>query len=149
MNIAGHYTKGRGYYEQFRTADDLADYGIDPVVIGMDTLTSSDLIRRRWLDNDFVGGVFSFSHRFDKSLNLVFGGAANTYIGDHFGEIVWARLASNSEIMTNTMITMPKKQKPALISNWITQSINGTFMETFSIDMSVIILVVLMMCQVI
>ena len=98
LNIAGHYTKGRGYYEQFRTADDLAAYGIDPVVIGMDTVTSSDLIRRRWLDNDFVGGVFSFSHRFDKSLNLVFGGAANTYIGDHFGEIVWARLASNSEI---------------------------------------------------
>ena len=97
MNVAGHYTYGRGYYEQYRKDDDLSDYGYSPVLIGGDTITSSDLIRRRWLDNDFIGGIYSLQYNVSK-LKLLFGGAANTYIGRHFGEVIWARFAADGEI---------------------------------------------------
>ena len=98
LNIAGHYTKGRGYFEQYKFGQDLSDYGFSNVVVGGDTVASTDLIRRRWLDNDFLGGVYSLSHNVNSNFSLQFGGAGNTYIGDHYGEIVWARYASESEI---------------------------------------------------
>ncbi len=97
MNVAGHYTYGRGYYEQYRKDDDLSDYGYSPVIIGGDSIISSDLIRRRWLDNDFIGGIYSLQYNVSK-LKLLFGGAANTYIGRHFGEVIWARFAADGEI---------------------------------------------------
>ena len=96
LNVAGHYTKGRGYYEEYRKGDDLSSYGLDTVFTGNDTITQSDLIRRRWLDNDFVGSVYSLTYS-DKNLQLIFGGSANTYFGSHFGEVIWARYASNGE----------------------------------------------------
>jgi iron complex outermembrane receptor protein len=98
LNLAGHYTKGRGYYEQYKFGQDLSEYGLSDVIVGGDTVTSTDLIRRRWLDNDFVGGVYSLSHTVNSNLSLQLGGAGNTYIGSHFGELVWARYASESEI---------------------------------------------------
>jgi iron complex outermembrane receptor protein len=97
VNVAGHYTKGRGYYEQFREEDVLSDYELSNVVLGSDTVTTSDLIRRRWLDNDFVGGVYSLKYNY-RDFRFILGGSANSYIGRHFGELVWARFASQSNI---------------------------------------------------
>ncbi len=96
-NVALHYTYGRGYFEQYRKNDDLADYGLSPIILGSDTLTSTDLIRRRWLDNDFYGTTYSLEYN-TKGFNATLGGAYNYYEGDHFGEIIWARYASESEI---------------------------------------------------
>lgn len=98
LNIAGHYTYGRGYYEQYRRDDDLATYGLDPVINGTDTITSSDIIRRRWLENHFYGGIFSFNYSNLKNLKIIIGGGANNYDGVHFGEIRWARFSSTSEL---------------------------------------------------
>jgi iron complex outermembrane receptor protein len=97
LNVAGHYTYGRGYYEEYRKGDDLSSYGLDTVFSGNDTIAQSDLIRRRWLDNDFLGSVYSLTYS-DKDLQLIFGGSANTYIGRHFGEVIWVRFASNGEL---------------------------------------------------
>jgi iron complex outermembrane receptor protein len=94
--VAGHYTYGRGYYEEYKTSQSLNDYGMSNVISGGDTITNTDLIRRRWLDNDFVGTVYSLTYNKSR-FNLVFGGAANTYLGRHFGEVIWARNASDSE----------------------------------------------------
>jgi iron complex outermembrane receptor protein len=96
-NISFHYTYGRGYYEQFRQQDDFADYGLDDLVIGNDTITSTDLIRRRWLDNDFYGTVYHLNYKTDK-LNLTIGGGYNIYDGDHFGEIIWSEFANGTAI---------------------------------------------------
>ena len=98
LNLAGHYTYGRGYYEQYRKGENLVDYGLNPVMIGSDTVQQTDLIRRLWLDNDFVGAVYGVTYKPTAHLDFVFGGSTNTYFGRHFGELVWAQYASNSEI---------------------------------------------------
>ncbi len=97
FNGAVHYTKGSGYFEQYKEDASLADYGLPDVVIGDSTISQTDLIRRRWLDNDFYGIVYSFQYDRQR-LNFVFGGGYNDYIGDHFGEIIWAQYASTSQI---------------------------------------------------
>ena len=98
FNTAAHYTYGRGYYEEYRQQDILSDYGLDQVVLGLDTIAQTDLIRRRWLDNHFVGLIYGLNYQHNKHLLLTLGGAANRYSGEHFGEIIWAQYASNSQI---------------------------------------------------
>ena len=97
-NISAHYTHGQGYYEQSIKNADMAAHHLNPVINGLDTITTTDLIRRRWLDNHFYGVVYSLNYNNLKGLNLSYGGAANNYEGRHFGEIIWARFASQSDI---------------------------------------------------
>ena len=96
-NIALHYTRGRGYFEQFKEDDDFATYGFTPINVDGELVDETDVIRRRWLDNDFYGTVFSANYVNDK-LNFIIGGGYNKYEGDHFGEVIWARYASESNI---------------------------------------------------
>ena len=98
LNVNGHYTRGRGYFEQFKEDDDLADYSLEDVILGADTVTSSDIIRRRWLDNHFYGFTFGLNYTNQKRFNMTLGGGWNQYLGDHFGEVIWARFASNGDI---------------------------------------------------
>src|SRR6185436_13433114 len=95
-NTAFHYTYGRGYYEEYREDDPLADYGMAPVIVGPDTILSSNLVRQKWLDNDFYGVVLSTSYRPSKKITIIGGGGWNQYDGDHYGEVIWAEYASNS-----------------------------------------------------
>ena len=85
-NAALHYTKGKGYFEQYREDEDLTEYNL-PAFNGNPI---SDLVRKRWLDNDFYGATFSLNYRNGKT-DLLFGGAANRYLGLHFGEVVWTQ----------------------------------------------------------
>lgn len=96
-NIALHYTRGRGFFEQYRQDEDLADYGLIAIILDDDAINSTDLIRRRWLDNHFYGTVFSANYS-KNNFDVILGGGWNSYQGDHFGEIIWARFASESEI---------------------------------------------------
>ena len=95
-NSSLHYTRGFGYYEQYKNEETLADYSI----VTSDSLqTESDLIRRRWLDNHFYGVVYGLHYNSDDTkLNISLGGAWNNYSGAHFGEVIWARNAGNSEL---------------------------------------------------
>lgn len=85
-NAALHYTIGKGYFEQYREDEDLADYNL-PAFNGN---SISDLVRKRWLDNDFFGATFSLNYKTAKT-DLLFGGAANRYLGLHYGEVVWTQ----------------------------------------------------------
>jgi iron complex outermembrane receptor protein len=96
LNAALHYTKGAGYYEEYRNDDAFSNYGLENVIVGTDTVTSSNLIRQRWLDNDFYGATYSVNYDNHKKLQATVGGAANQYIGAHYGNIIWAQFASNS-----------------------------------------------------
>ncbi len=93
FNGALHYTKGRGYYESKKDNRKLADYGIEDFIIGSDTISRTDLVQQKWLDNDFYGVTFSFDYNNKKDLSLNIGGSANHYDGDHFGKIIWAEYA--------------------------------------------------------
>lgn len=97
-NASLHYTYGRGYYEEYHADEPLADYGIGPLQVGGETIAQSDLIRRLWLDNHFYGGVWSVGYEGENDLSLTVGGGYNEYRGEHFGELLWARYAGESEI---------------------------------------------------
>ena len=92
-NFALHYTKGKGYYENYKEDADMADYGLNAV----DAVTTTDLVRQKWLDNDFYGTTFSVKYKEEK-LDVILGGGWNKYEGDHFGKVIWARYASQSEL---------------------------------------------------
>jgi iron complex outermembrane recepter protein len=97
FNPTLHYTRGRGFYEQFKEADKFSNYGLNDLKIGTETIKKTDLIRRKWLDNHFYGAVYSLDY---EPLNAKFtaniGGGWNKYDGDHFGEIIWAKYTSNA-----------------------------------------------------
>lgn len=96
-NVALHYTYGRGYYEQYKEDEDFSTYNLEPIILGGQAINTTDVIRRRWLNNNFFGTTFSANYK-KKNLDFIFGGAWNKYQGDHYGEIIWAQYASNSEI---------------------------------------------------
>lgn len=96
-NLGLNYTYGRGYFEQYKEDEDFADYNLEEITIGGETINTTDLIRRRWLDNDFYVINANANYKND-ALNLTFGTSYSAYNGDHFGEIIWAEYASNSEI---------------------------------------------------
>ncbi len=87
-----HYTYGRGYFEEFRAQDKVETYATSPIVIGNQSITNMDLIRRRWLDNDFYGGIYSVNYK-NQKLELILGGGWNEYDGRHFGEVIWAQFS--------------------------------------------------------
>ena len=93
-SLAGHYTHGEGYYEQEKLDQNLTDYNLSNIIIGNDTIYNTDLIRRKWLNNDFGGVTYSLNHKMDK-LDLIFGGAYNKYSGQHYGNVIWSEFASN------------------------------------------------------
>ncbi len=101
LNLGGafHFTRGRGYYEQYKNNQKLANYGIAPVVLGDTTISRSDLIRQKWLDNYFYGATYALNYTdVAGKLNATLGGAWNKYDGDHYGEVIWTRYASDSKL---------------------------------------------------
>ena len=91
-NMALHYTYGRGFYESYRTDEDLEEYLIEPFTANGEEVTSSDLVTRKWLDNHFYGATFNLNYT-ESRLELDFGGGWNKYDGDHFGEVTYTRFA--------------------------------------------------------
>jgi len=96
LNVALYYTRGRGYYEQYKVAQKLSKYGLDTLFIGNDTITKTDLVRQLWLDNHLIGGNLTATWK-KRKWDIIGGGGANTYLGDHFGRVVWAQFASNAQ----------------------------------------------------
>ncbi len=92
-NIAIHYTRGRGYYENLNNNSSYSSYNLPDAIFNNDTITSTDLITRRWLDNYFYGATYSLNYS-NKKITAVLGGGWNNYNGNHFGDIIWARIAT-------------------------------------------------------
>jgi len=92
LNTTLHFTRGRGYYEEFQEDALLGDYGFTPDV-------RTDLVRRKWLDNRFYGANASMLRQRGQEI-VQFGAAASRYQGDHFGQVIWAQQAGNSQPRT-------------------------------------------------
>lgn len=97
LNLTLFRVLGAGYFEQFRADDDLDRYGIAPAVINGDTVLSTDLVRRRWLDNALTGANANAEIKLGPH-RLVIGGSLSDYRGAHFGEVIWARWAGATGI---------------------------------------------------
>lgn len=97
-NASLHYTYGRGYFEEYKADQSLSQYQIEPIALPDTTISQSDLVRQLWLDNHFYGTVFSTQYQKDNEFSLTFGGGYNEYDGDHFGEVVWAEFAGNTDV---------------------------------------------------
>lgn len=95
-NLAVHYTKGKGYYEEYQEDQAFSDYGLAPIAVAP-TVNITDLVRQKWLDNNFYGTTFSANYK-AKKLDVILGGGWNKYKGNHFGKVIWARFASQSEL---------------------------------------------------
>jgi iron complex outermembrane recepter protein len=94
LNTALHYTRGNGYYEQYRANQRLRNYGVADYVSGEERISRTDLIRRRILDNDFYGFTWSLKES-RRAFDFTLGGAWNHYKGDHFGHIIWSGLSAH------------------------------------------------------
>ncbi len=93
LSTALHYTRGFGYYEEYETDQEFSDYRLENAVIGTDTITTTDLIRRRFLDNHFYGFTFGLNFDNKNRIRATIGGAVNYYDGKHYGEIIWSKIA--------------------------------------------------------
>lgn len=96
-NVSLNYTKGEGYFEQYKEDEAFETYSFESIEIGNDTINTTDLIRRRWLDNDFYAANANVNYKNNK-IDFTGGAFYSYYNGDHYGEVIWARYASNSEI---------------------------------------------------
>jgi iron complex outermembrane recepter protein len=97
LNITLFRVDGSGFFEQFREEDDLSIYGIAPAVIDGEAISTTDIIRRRWLDNKLSGANASASITLGKH-RLVLGGNYSDFRNDHYGEVIWARFAGGRDI---------------------------------------------------
>ncbi len=90
FNTALFLSRGKGYYEEYRANEAYSDYGLPDYINGTDTLTTTNLIRRLWLDNYFYGGIFSVQYQKHKT-HLTFGGGWDKYDGKHYDIVTWAQ----------------------------------------------------------
>ncbi|APZ46109.1 TonB-dependent receptor [Polaribacter reichenbachii] len=115
-NLGLNYTKGSGFFEQFE--DDTDEINLyDGIVVATDSYINdwgqvvpiTDLIRRRWLENDFYVVNFNTNYKTDH-LNLISGISYSNYTGDHFGEVIWAKeLSENANIRDRYYFSDAKK----------------------------------------
>jgi len=101
INTSLFYIRGGGYYENYKPDQKFSKYGLDDVIIGGDTITTTDMINRKHLSNDFYGLTMSVNYNNLKKLQMTFGAGYNYYDGDHYGNIIWAQYAGNSTIDSN------------------------------------------------
>ena len=97
LNASLHLTHGAGYYEEYKEDEELASYRIPDIILDTVIVSTSDLIRQKWLDNNFYGAVFSASYKKNK-MDASLGGGWNRYEGKHFGKVVWSRFAGSTEV---------------------------------------------------
>ena len=90
MSAGLHYTKGDGYYREYKGDRKLMEYALQPFVLDGTEVKRSDLIRRKAMDNHFGGAVFSLNYK-DERLSTSLGGGANRYYGRHFGQVLWVK----------------------------------------------------------
>lgn len=123
LNLASFLTRGKGYYEEYQSQDYYTSYGLSPVVIGGETIETTDLVRQRWLDNYFYGQTFSLQYR-KPADEITIGGSWTIYDGKHFGDVIWAQSGGISK--DYRYYQMPaKKTDLNIYTKWLHQLDNA------------------------
>ena len=108
LTLALFDIRGKGYYENYQDMNDpyayasaqtsFASYGLNNVVLKDTTITNSNNINQKWLENNFYGSNLSLTYDNRRKLKLTFGASWNKYEGKHFGKVIWSQYASNGSI---------------------------------------------------
>ena len=86
------FTRGKGYYEEYRIGENFKNYGLSPFTTSAgDTFTKTDMVRQLWLDNQYYGGIYGIQYIQNKT-TINFGGSIAQYSGLHYGFVKWAAL---------------------------------------------------------
>ena len=99
LDIGLHYTKGDGYYQEYKSNRKFKEYALPSFAIAGEEIKKSDLVRRKAMDNHFGGAVFALTYK-DSKVTATAGGGANRYCGDHFGHVLWVK-NYNGELLPN------------------------------------------------
>ena len=122
-NIAAFLSRGKGYYEEYRAGQSFNDYNLPDAISGNDTITSTDLIRRLWLDNYFYGSIFSLQYHKHKT-ELTFGGGWTEYDGKHYDIVTWAQQGFPANYK---YFNAPSKKNDLNLYAKVMQSLGGGF----------------------
>lgn len=119
LQLNAHYTRGYGYFEQYKADQRLSDYSLP--LLPVDTVTPPmDLVRRRWLDNHFYGSTFALRWRpdSDRQHSLMLGGAWSRYKGAHFGELIWVEFFAGAQNDFRYYDNNARKQDANIFVKW-------------------------------
>ena len=86
LETTAHYTKGKGFYENYKQDAKFSKYNLPDLILDNQVIKRSDFIRKKWLDNDFFGGISTLYGKIE-NVDLNFGIVANQYKGKHFGNV--------------------------------------------------------------
>ena len=128
LQLNGHYTRGYGYFEQYKAGQRFERYGLEPLLVADTVIEATDLIRQRWLDNHFYGATFALRRNspVNPGTQTMIGGAVSRYEGDHFGKVIWSEWPtgngkdyhyydnSASKLDANLYVKAQKQFTPAL-----------------------------------
>ena len=98
-SLTAHYTYGYGYYEEFRYNNKVSKYGLsnslnyegDPAYInGQDTVTYTDFVRKKGLEQHTYGFIWNNVYNLDR-LDLRSGVSFQQFKGNHFGRIPYIK----------------------------------------------------------
>jgi iron complex outermembrane receptor protein len=128
-NVSAFLTTGKGYYEQYKAAQKLSNYGLP----AFGSITKTDLVRQLWLDNNFYGSIFTLQYEKNKT-QISVGGGINKYEGKHFGLLTWAKVQAAVPQNYKYYDLFAKKSDLSLYSKW-TQKVYKN-VETF-VDLQV------------
>jgi iron complex outermembrane recepter protein len=116
-SMAGFFTKGRGYYQQYKGGAEFAGYGLPDYYDGTATITKTDLVRRLWLDNNFYGTTFSAKYK-KSGTELLLGGGWNRYDGIHYGEVIWVKLSGSIPANYHFYDLTAQKTDVSMFAKW-------------------------------
>jgi iron complex outermembrane recepter protein len=128
-NITLFYTRGAGYYENYKANQRLANYGLPEVPDGSNSISNTDLVRQLWLDNDFYGNIVSVQHekggtRFTTGFNWT------NYDGTHFGKVIWTKIVNAAPPGYKWYNLTANKTDVAAFAKWSQQI--GTHWQTYA-----------------
>ncbi|MFC2101815.1 TonB-dependent receptor [Bacteroidota bacterium] len=101
INAALFLTNGKGYYESYKPDETFAEYGLDDMIMGGDTILETNLVNQKWLDNHYYGLTFSTNYKVPEKIHVILGGGITQYYGKHYGKVIWAQYASNGDNSRN------------------------------------------------
>lgn len=93
-NTTFNFTKGDGYYENYKADAKFSKYGLQNQTIGDTTYKKSDLIIRQTMDNQYFAATSNLNYN-TRNIRSTLGVAYSNYNGDHFGNVIWGMYNQN------------------------------------------------------